>query len=65
MKNVETMDFTLREDERGRVAWPIRENLIVNRDAVNIHIPCLRPGSVRGNHYHICSFEYVLLGAFS
>jgi len=61
MKNVETIKVTLREDDRGWVAWPIQGHLLNDRAVTNIHIPCLRPGSVRGNHYHLHASEYVLI----
>ena len=61
MKNVEVVNFKLNEDDRGWVAWPMNEKLLKNGQLSNFHMPSLKPGKIRGNHYHLNRFEYVLI----
>jgi len=61
MKNVEIISLQLRTDNRGWVAWPLEETLLKNGALSNLHVPSLRPGAIRGNHYHLNSTEHVLV----
>jgi len=61
MKNVYIVTLFLREDERGWVAWPVSENLLQGNKVSNVHMPLLKPGAIRGNHYHAHAFEYVFV----
>jgi dTDP-4-dehydrorhamnose 3,5-epimerase-like enzyme len=61
MKNVEIIDMTLREDDRGWVAWPIEEIALLQQRISHVHVPCLAPSAVRGNHYHCSSIEFALV----
>ncbi|MCX5894961.1 MAG: WxcM-like domain-containing protein [Proteobacteria bacterium] len=58
MEKVEVIEITLREDERGWVAWPMEEKDLRHTLISHVHVPHLRPGAVRGNHYHRHSTEY-------
>ena len=61
MKKVEVIEITLREDERGWVAWPIEEKDLQERLISHLHIPHLKPGAIRGNHSHLHGTEYALV----
>ena len=61
MKRVEIVEFKFLEDERGWVAWPVRDALLKNGQLSNLHVPCLKPGAIRGNHYHADTFEFAIV----
>ena len=51
-------------DERGFIAMPISDEQL--KSIYNIHIVSLKPGCVRGNHYHEHQTEYIcVLGGHS
>lgn len=61
MEKVKIIEMLLRKDERGWVAWPIAEEGLVNHQLRHFHVPSLKPGVVRGNHYHLLTAEYTLI----
>lgn len=61
MNKVEQIDIRLLVDERGWVAWPIEELDLDQRQLCRFHLPSLKPGVVRGNHYHLHSIEFALI----
>jgi len=61
MDKVERIDISLHVDERGWVAWPIEEFDLDQRQLCHFHLPSLKPGAVRGNHYHLHRIEFALI----
>jgi dTDP-4-dehydrorhamnose 3,5-epimerase len=61
MKKVSVVEITLKEDDRGWVAWPIQAQDLKDNCIRHIHVPCLTPGAIRGNHYHRHSIECTLV----
>ncbi len=61
MEKVEKTEFKITADERGWVAWPISEELLKKGLVSNLHVPSIKPGSVRGNHYHVNKYEYLFI----
>jgi len=61
MEKVEIIDFSLRVDERGWVAWPVAEMHLEQKQLCRFHLPCLKPGAVRGNHYHLRNIEFAFV----
>jgi dTDP-4-dehydrorhamnose 3,5-epimerase len=59
--NIEILECKVYEDYRGWVAWPFTDNLLQKIIISQMHVPCLKPGSIRGNHYHIYTVEYMLI----
>jgi dTDP-4-dehydrorhamnose 3,5-epimerase-like enzyme len=64
MEKVTILDFSLFVDDRGWVAWPFTETVIEQTQLRRVHLPCLKPGAVRGNHYHpnAVEFAFILTG---
>ena len=50
-----------RKDDRGVVVWPVPELLLRSGDVSNLHVPSIKPGAVRGNHYHAQGTEYLIV----
>jgi len=61
MEKVKLIEMTVKKDERGWVAWPIANADLENCQLSNFHVPSLKPGVVRGNHYHLHTVEYTLI----
>jgi dTDP-4-dehydrorhamnose 3,5-epimerase-like enzyme len=61
MEKVEIIDVPLRVDDRGWVAWPVAEMLLEQKQLCRFHLPCLKPGAVRGNHYHLHAIEFAFV----
>lgn len=61
MKNVEITKFKLLEDVRGWVAWPVQKAFLKDSKVSNFHVPSMKPGVIRGNHYHLHAIEYALV----
>lgn len=61
MKNVEVVELELHEDERGWVVHPVQSDLLKSGQLSNLHVPSIKPGKIRGNHYHQNLFEYALI----
>ena len=61
MENIEELEVKMVKDERGRVVWPFNFLSGADFSLNNIHIPSLKPGAVRGNHYHKYSTEYIFI----
>jgi dTDP-4-dehydrorhamnose 3,5-epimerase-like enzyme len=61
MEKVEIIDFTLRVDDRGWVAWPVAETPLAQKQLCRFHLPCLKPGAIRGNHYHLHDIEFAFV----
>ncbi len=61
MKEVEVIDCIQHEDERGWVAWPVISHLLVQGKISDLHVPSMKPGAVRGNHYHQHTNEYAFV----
>jgi UDP-2-acetamido-2,6-beta-L-arabino-hexul-4-ose reductase len=48
-------------DNRGWGVNPIKATHLPNRDLGNLHISSIRPGRIRGNHYHDVGTEWLLI----
>jgi dTDP-4-dehydrorhamnose 3,5-epimerase-like enzyme len=61
MKSFEVIELELETDQRGWTIDPILHEDFVKSPVENIHIVNLKPGIVRGNHYHKVKTEYICL----
>ena len=61
MDKVERIEIRLHQDDRGWVAWPVAETDLEHLRLSRFHVPCLKPGAVRGNHYHQNSIEFAFI----
>ncbi len=61
MQGVTVQEIKQHADMRGWVVWPIPESIITCGRLSNVHIPSLKPGVIRGNHYHRHTVEYALI----
>jgi len=61
MDKVERIEIRLLRDDRGWVAWPVAEIDLQHLGLSRFHVPCLKPGAVRGNHYHQNSIEFAFI----
>ena len=51
-----------KKDRRGFSWFPFNDYPpLKNKTLLNFHIAELKPGAIRGNHYHPCHTEYFLL----
>lgn len=61
---IQIIESVSSADERGFTAMPISDEQL--KSIYNIHIVNLKPGRVRGNHYHEHQTEYIcVLGGYS
>ena len=60
MNYLEKYKETLTGD-RGWVFLPIEDNNLLNGKIKNIHLASIRPGKIRGNHYHKNKTEYIFI----
>ena len=51
----------IEKNHRGWVAWPVSNEHLKQGRFCNMHLSSLKPGTIRGNHYHTTSFEYVFV----
>ncbi|GAX62332.1 dTDP-4-dehydrorhamnose 3,5-epimerase and related enzymes [Candidatus Scalindua japonica] len=56
IKNIE-----FYQDDRGWCIRPITDDDIKNDKISDIHMVSMKPGAVRGNHYHINKTENILI----
>jgi dTDP-4-dehydrorhamnose 3,5-epimerase len=61
MDKVKRIDIRLHIDERGWVVWPIADVDLDQQRLHHFHLPSLKPGAIRGNHYHLRSIEFALI----
>ncbi|MBN2168434.1 MAG: cupin domain-containing protein [Actinobacteria bacterium] len=59
MDKVEIIQLNSDSDERGWVLRPFDDSVLETGRITNIHIVSIKPGSVRGNHFHRFQNEYV------
>ncbi len=60
MKQIELQD-TIWEDDRGWGIDPIRSVGISKESLGDMHLVSIKPGAVRGNHYHAKAIEWILV----
>ena len=61
MEKVTILDLSLHVDDRGWVAWPFADMAFEQTQLRRVHLPCMKPGAVRGNHYHPSTVEFALI----
>ena len=61
MEKVKIIEMIVKKDERGSVAWPVAEDDLAKHKLSHFHVPSLKPGVVRCNHYHLHAVEYTLI----
>jgi len=61
MKLIEIQRVSSDSDNRGFAARPVDEKELKAGHVSNIHIVSMKPGVVRGNHYHIKQKEKIWL----
>jgi len=52
MKFIELIDLATSSDSRGIAIRPISDKELQNQKLFNLHLVSLKPGVVRGNHFH-------------
>ncbi len=60
MKQVDLRTFQ-SSDERGWGLNPIKAAGLADQEISNLHVVSLRPGAIRGNHYHQTVTEWLLV----
>lgn len=59
MKNFKVIKLNSRIDERGWAVRPFNDGELKSGDISDLHVVSLKPGHVRGNHYHRFRSEYI------
>ena len=52
MKYIELINLPTSSDNRGIAIRPISDDELKSKKLFNLHLVSLKPGVVRGNHYH-------------
>ena len=58
---IQTKEIEFYQDDRGWCIRPISDDDMKNRIISDIHMVSMKPGSIRGNHYHVNKIENILI----
>ncbi len=58
---IQTKEIGFYQDDRGWCIRPITDDEIQNGMVSNIHMVSMKPGAIRGNHYHVHKTEKILI----
>ncbi len=61
MRIIQTKEIEFYQDDRGWCIRPITDDEIQNGIISDIHMVSMKPGAVRGNHYHVNKTENILV----
>ncbi|OGL46250.1 MAG: hypothetical protein A2W05_10090 [Candidatus Schekmanbacteria bacterium RBG_16_38_10] len=61
MKLIEILDIETSADNRGIAIRPVSDEELQKKNIFNLHIVSLKPGVVRGNHYHQYQNEIICI----
>ena len=59
MGNFKVVQLNSRTDERGWAIRPFNDSELKSGDISDLHVVSLKPGHVRGNHYHRFKSEFI------
>ncbi len=58
---IQVKEIEFYQDERGWCIRPISDDDIEKGIISDIHMVSMKPGSIRGNHYHVNKIENILI----
>ncbi len=58
---IQIKEIEFNQDDRGWFMRPITDDDMRNHDISDIHMVSMKPGSIRGSHYHAYKTEYILI----
>ena len=58
---VQVKEIEFYEDDRGWCIRPISDDDIKDGIISDIHMVSMKPGTIRGNHYHVNKTEHILI----
>lgn len=58
---IQIKEIEFDQDDRGWSLKPITDNDMKNGIISDVHIVSMKPGAIRGNHYHAHKTEYILV----
>lgn len=58
---IQIKEIEFDQDSRGWSLKPITDNDMKNGIISDVHIVSMKPGAIRGNHYHAHKTEYILI----
>jgi len=61
MRIIQTKEIEFYQDDRGWCIRPISDDDIKDGIVSDIHMVSMKPGAVRGNHYHVNKAENILV----
>ncbi|MDR4497345.1 MAG: WxcM-like domain-containing protein [Candidatus Scalindua sp.] len=61
MEIIQKKKIEFYQDGRGWTIKPISEEEMASGRITNIHIASMKPGAVRGNHYHLYTAENIII----
>ena len=59
MSIIQIKEIEYNQDDRGWLIRPITDNDIKSRTVSDVHMVSLKPGAIRGNHYHVHKTENI------
>ncbi len=61
MSIIQIKEIEFNQDDRGWFIRPITDDDIKSRTVSDIHMVSMKPGAIRGNHYHVYKIENILI----
>ncbi len=61
MRIIQTKEIEFYQDDRGWCIRPISDDDIKNGIISDIHMVSMKPGAIRGNHYHLHKTENIFI----
>ncbi len=58
---IQVKEIEFYQDDRGWCIRPISDDDIKNGTISDIHMVSMKPGTIRGNHYHVNKTENILI----
>ena len=58
---IQVKEIEFYEDDRGWCIRPISDDDIKDGIISDIHMVSMKPGTIRGNHYHVNKTEHILI----
>ncbi len=61
MEIIQIKEVEFYQDDRGWSLKPITDEEIATSKLSDVHIASIKPGAIRGNHYHVHKTEHILI----
>ena len=61
MEIMQIKEIEFNQDERGWAVQPITDEEIKTCIISDVHMVSMKPGTIRGNHYHVHKTEHMLI----